>query len=99
PVAEAQAQIAACNDGTMPREPYQLISQYTLEPLLKRIAERLPSVTVQYGHEFVCVSQDADGATATVRDLDGHDVEIRARYLVGCDGGASPVRKQLGIHL
>jgi hypothetical protein len=27
-VAEAQAQIAACNDGSMPLEPYQLISQY-----------------------------------------------------------------------
>jgi 2-polyprenyl-6-methoxyphenol hydroxylase-like FAD-dependent oxidoreductase len=98
-VAEAQAQIAACNDGTMPREPYQLISQYTLEPLLKRIAEGLPSVTVRYGHEFVCVSQDTDGATATVRDPDGRTSEIRARYVVGCDGGASPVRKQLGIQL
>src|SRR6266545_209820 len=32
-VAEAQAQIAACGDGSMPREPYQLVSQYTLEPL------------------------------------------------------------------
>src|SRR4030088_3747740 len=41
-VAEAQAQIAACNDGSMPREPYQLISPYTLEPLLKEAAEQLP---------------------------------------------------------
>jgi len=98
-VAEAQAQIAACNDGSMPREPYQLISQYTLEPLLKRVAETLPDVTVRYGHEFVCLSQDADGATATVRDLEGRTDEIRARYIVGCDGGASPVRKQLGIQL
>src|SRR2546421_5093611 len=69
-VAEAQAQIAACNDGSMPREPYQLISQYTLEPLLKAAAERLPDVTVRYGHEFISLSQDADGATATVRDPD-----------------------------
>ena len=40
-VAEAQAAIAATNDGTLPLEPYQLISQYTLEPLLKREAEAL----------------------------------------------------------
>src|SRR5207245_4986150 len=53
-VAEAQAQIAACNDGSMPREPYQLVSQYTLEPLLKSVAEELPSVDVRYGHEFLC---------------------------------------------
>ena len=38
-VAQAQAQIAACHDGTLPLEPYQLISQYTLEPLLKSVAE------------------------------------------------------------
>ena len=37
----------------MPLEPYQLISQYTLEPLLKSVAETLPSVTVRYGCEFL----------------------------------------------
>jgi 2-polyprenyl-6-methoxyphenol hydroxylase-like FAD-dependent oxidoreductase len=98
-VAEAQAQIAACDDGSMPREPYQLISQYTLEPLLKAAAERLPTVNVRYAHEFLCLSQDADAATATVRGPDGRSAEIRAQYLVGCDGGASRVRKQLGIQL
>jgi len=98
-VAEAQQQIAACDDGSMPREPYQLISQYTLEPLLKSVAEGLPSVAVHYGHEFVSLSQDADGATAHVRDPDGRMADIRAGYIVGCDGGSSPVRKQLGIQL
>src|SRR5262252_2907856 len=43
-VAEARAQIAKSEDGSQPLEPYQLISQYTLEPLLKSIAETLPSV-------------------------------------------------------
>ena len=98
-VAAAQAQIAACTDGSMPREPYQLISQYTLEPLLKSVAERLPCVTVRYGHEFVSLSQDVDGATAVVRDESGRTFEVRAQYLVGCDGGSSPVRKQVGIQL
>jgi 2-polyprenyl-6-methoxyphenol hydroxylase-like FAD-dependent oxidoreductase len=98
-VAEAQAQIAACHDGSMPREPYQLVSQYTLEPLLKSAVERLSSVTVRYGHEFLSLSQDADRVTATARDPDGRMVEVRAQYLVGCDGGASVVRKQLGVQL
>ena len=40
-VAQAQEQIAACRDGSLPLEPYQLISQYTLEPLLKSVAESL----------------------------------------------------------
>ena len=38
-VAEAKARIAKSEDGSEPLEPYQLISQYTLEPLLKSIAE------------------------------------------------------------
>ena len=59
-VAEAAEAIAATNDGSMPLEPYQLISQYTLEPLLKAEAERLACVTVRYGCEFVSLSQDPD---------------------------------------
>src|SRR5207244_12584884 len=76
-VAEAQAQIAACNDGSMPREPYQLISQYTLEPLLKSAVERLPSVTVRYGHGFLRLSQDTHTVMATVRDPEGRSLAMR----------------------
>ncbi|HXW50183.1 MAG TPA: FAD-dependent oxidoreductase, partial [Xanthobacteraceae bacterium] len=36
-VEQARAQTRAVNDGTLPLEPYQLISQYTLEPLLKSV--------------------------------------------------------------
>ena len=50
-VLEAKKQIAAQNDGQL-LEPYQLISQYTLEPLLRKIAESLPSVTVHFGWEL-----------------------------------------------
>src|SRR5581483_7815158 len=42
-VETAQALTRATNDGTMPLEPYQLISQYTLEPLLKSVAESMPA--------------------------------------------------------
>ena len=49
---QAEAEIAATTDASQPLEPYQLISQYTLEPLLKSIAEELPTVSVRYGHEL-----------------------------------------------
>jgi 2-polyprenyl-6-methoxyphenol hydroxylase-like FAD-dependent oxidoreductase len=78
----------------MPLEPYQLISQYTLEPLLKSIAEGIPSVTVRYGCEFLSLEQDETGVTART----GAGV-IRSKYLVACDGGVSTVRQQLGIAL
>ena len=98
-VAEAQGQIDACTDGSMPLEPYQLISQYTLEPLLKSVAQALPGVTVRYGCEFLSLEQDATGVTARVRNGAGPVASLRAAYLVGCDGGASRVRHELGIGL
>jgi 2-polyprenyl-6-methoxyphenol hydroxylase-like FAD-dependent oxidoreductase len=102
-VAQAQAQARATNNGTLPLEPYQLISQYTLEPLLKSIAESIPAVTVRFGCEFLSLQLDAEGVTARVRDASrgkkSGEAEIRAAYLVGCDGGASPVRKELDIDL
>lgn len=98
-VAAAKERIRSCRDGTMPLEPYQLISQYTLEPLLKSAAEALPAVSVRYGHRLVSFTQDDAGVTAEVQGPGGATASIRAAYLVGCDGGASPVRKQLGIKL
>ena len=97
-VAQAQAEIAACADGSMPLEPYQLISQYTLEPLLKSVAETMPTVDVRYGHEFISFEQDAAGVCARVKCGDS-TIELSAHYLVGCDGGSSNVRRQLGIGL
>jgi len=98
-VKRARADIRACSDGSMPLEPYQLISQYTLEPLLKSIAEGLPSVTVRYGCRLESFDQDESGVTARVKHANGTGGTIGASYMVGCDGGASTVRKQLGIKL
>src|SRR3954468_8211512 len=94
-VAEARRAIDACSDASMPLEPYQLISQYTLEPLLKKEAEALSTVAVRYGCELESFSQDADGVMAEVRGAG----QLRAKYMVACDGGASTVRQQLGIEL
>ena len=98
-VAQAKAAIAAKNDGTLPLEPSQLISQYTLEPLLRAVAEKVPHVTVRYGCELVGFSQEAAAVHARIKQNGGPDEEISADYLVGCDGGASFVRRELGIAL
>ncbi|HEY8612186.1 MAG TPA: FAD-dependent monooxygenase [Roseomonas sp.] len=98
-VEAARAELAAAHDGSQPAEPYQLVSQYTLEPLLKSVAETLPAVTLLYGHAFLEFAQDAEGVTATIRTPEGDTRNIRGAYLIGCDGGASPVRRQLGIRL
>ena len=98
-VAQAQQAVRANNDGTMPLEPYQLISQYTLEPLLKSVAETIPAIDVRFGCEFLSFAQDGNSVTAQVKTSANKTEAIRAQYMVGCDGGASLVRKELGIEL
>src|SRR6267142_4665331 len=95
----AREQISNVNDGSTPLEPYQLISQYTLEPALKSAAERIQTVTVRYGTELKGFEQDGSSVVATVRSSDGKSKKITAAYLVACDGGSSSVRRQLGIPL
>lgn len=98
-VNTALAEIAASEDTSLPAESYQLVSQYTLEPVLKSVAESLPSVRVMYGHEFVAFTQDETGVSTTVRTTGGETLTIRSAYMAGCDGGASRVRKALDISL
>ncbi|GHG37585.1 MULTISPECIES: FAD-dependent monooxygenase [Amycolatopsis] len=74
------------------RHPYQLgIPQAEVEAALEeRLAEQ--GVRVRRGHELTSFVQDADGVTITAGEL-----RIRAKYLVGCDGGRSTVRKALNM--
>ncbi|MGQ4420862.1 rifampin monooxygenase, partial [Streptomyces sp. SAS_269] len=48
---------------------------------------------IRRGRELVGLTQDDDGVTAELAD----GTRLRARYLVGCDGGRSTVRKLLGV--
>lgn len=73
--------------------PYTLgIPQTTTERLLLEHAAEL-GVEIRYRTEVTGLSQDADGVTAELAD----GTQLRSRYLVGCDGGRSTVRKLLGI--
>lgn len=65
-VAERRAEVAACQDGSLPLEPYQLVSQNKVEPLLKEIAEQIPCVSVRYGQGLVDFDQDEHGVTVKV---------------------------------
>ncbi|HEX2711815.1 MAG TPA: FAD-dependent oxidoreductase, partial [Candidatus Acidoferrales bacterium] len=75
--------------------PYGLlIPQARIEALLEERAREL-GAELRRGHEVVGLHQDEQGVTVEVRTATG-DYELRAGYLVGCDGGHSTVRKQLG---
>ena len=68
-VAEAKADIRATIDGSVPLEPYQLISQYTLEPLLKAELEKDKNVTQLWSTQFISCEQDEGGVSTTVTRL------------------------------
>jgi len=64
--------------------------------LLKGLS-RHDHVDVQFSHTLLGYVDDADGVTATVELGDGSQTTVRARYLVGCDGGRSITRKSMGV--
>ncbi|MCZ7428702.1 FAD-dependent monooxygenase [Micromonospora sp. WMMA1949] len=65
--------------------------QFVVEEMLEKRALEL-GVTLHRGHELTDLADSGDGVTVTVQGPDGR-AEYSARYLVGCDGGRSTVRK------
>ncbi|MGE0233723.1 MAG: FAD-dependent monooxygenase, partial [Flavobacteriaceae bacterium] len=75
----------------------QWIPQYKLEAVLLEHARTIPSVTIDFGQEFVSFEQDDRAVRVRVRDV-ATDAErvIEADYLVGADGARSAVRDSIG---
>ncbi|MFJ9843569.1 rifampin monooxygenase [Kitasatospora sp. NPDC101155] len=73
--------------------PYGLTTpQPVTEQLLNEHALEL-GTDIRRGQEVVGLSQDEDGVSVELAD----GTRLRSRYLVGCDGGRSTVRKLLGV--
>ncbi|WP_229262802.1 FAD-dependent oxidoreductase [Duganella radicis] len=81
-----------------PAEPYGeplMLPQHLTEGILRaRLAEL--GHAPRYGHALLGFEQDANSVRACVATAAG-EIEVRARYLVGADGGRSTVRKTLGV--
>ncbi|MGB6458222.1 MAG: FAD-dependent monooxygenase [Streptosporangiaceae bacterium] len=77
--------------------PLQVLAapQRTIE---RKLGERLAELggTVRRGHELTALSRQGDAVTAAVTGPDG-DYRLHTRYLAGCDGAHSQVRKGAGI--
>ncbi len=88
-------------DGWWPTpEPPHRINQIYLEPILLHHAAALPGVSLHNRKQVSAFTQDADGVTVELLDLDsGRTQQQRARFLIGCDGGGSTVRKLMGAQL
>jgi 2-polyprenyl-6-methoxyphenol hydroxylase-like FAD-dependent oxidoreductase len=81
----------------LPVSPLQVLAlpQRQIE---RKLAERLGQLggTVRRGHELTGLSLHDDGVTVEVAGPDG-SYQLRARYVAGCDGAHSAVRKLAGI--
>jgi 2-polyprenyl-6-methoxyphenol hydroxylase-like FAD-dependent oxidoreductase len=88
-------------DGWWPTpEPPHRINQIYLEPILLRHTAALPGVTLHNRTQVVDFTQDDDGVTVELLELDTRSTRsLRTRFLVGCDGGSSTVRKRMGSGL
>lgn len=73
------------------------IGQFDVEYALRQRLEELGG-RVEFGTEAIGLEQDDDGVTVAVRTASG-DQTIRARYVVGADGGKSSTRKFIGLPL
>jgi 2-polyprenyl-6-methoxyphenol hydroxylase-like FAD-dependent oxidoreductase len=98
-VQDMNDRIAVTNDGTMPVESHQRLQGSMLEELLRGRLRAEPLIDFQEGVELLTVRQTVGSVTAQVRD----DAEgaaprtLTTRYLAGCDGAGSLVRRQVGI--
>jgi 2-polyprenyl-6-methoxyphenol hydroxylase-like FAD-dependent oxidoreductase len=88
------------NEATPPQSPQkrERCPQNFFDPVLARFARSTGHVEVRYNTEYVSHTEHADGVTVHLRDVQSGQVsKIECQYLVGCDGGASKVKENVGI--
>jgi 2,4-dichlorophenol 6-monooxygenase len=82
-------QASPCRSANLP--------QIRLEPIMKERAAALNPGGVRFHHELTRLEQDGDGVRAWITDhATGAEYTVRARYLLGCDGGRT-IPRLVGI--
>ncbi len=81
-------------------EPPHRINQIYLEPVLVDHATTMPGLRFRHRVKVLGFTQSGDSVVTEAEDLDsGERRLIDAEYLVGCDGGHSEIRRQIGARL
>ncbi len=81
-----------------PEVPYGFaaLPQYETERIIEEQLARFGS-GIERGTELVGFTQDEDGVVSRIVTASGAEQEVRSRFLIGCDGAHSTVRKGLGL--
>jgi 2-polyprenyl-6-methoxyphenol hydroxylase-like FAD-dependent oxidoreductase len=94
---EARERVSSLSGSWSAAELPHRVSQKYVEQVLRRHAEALSGVAVDYGWRLTDFAEAGEAVRATVEEVDGDETRrIAARYLVGADGARSDVRKRLG---
>ncbi|WP_326837546.1 FAD-dependent monooxygenase [Amycolatopsis rhabdoformis] len=72
------------------------IPQPVVEEVLRRHLARRAPAAAEWGSRVTAVAEEADRVLVTVEDGSGAARQVAARYLLGCDGPGSLVRKEIG---
>lgn len=91
----ARIELAALGEGLT---PYPFVFMYPQDRHERLLIERLEAVgvTVERQTELIAFTDHGDLVNAQFRRADGTEETCPARYLVGCDGARSVVRKGIG---
>lgn len=87
-----------------PPYPYTWAPNFTcdqpgVEAVLRKTVATMPSVRFGLGTELHALHQHGDGVALSLRDDKGNGLDCEARWVVGCDGASSTVRRLTGLHL
>jgi 3-(3-hydroxy-phenyl)propionate hydroxylase len=84
--------------GELGHPPLVSIHQPSMERTMVAALEERGPAELRWGQRVEAIDRDAGEVTAWIRPVEGGRAEpLRARYLVGCDGGRSAVRSRLQI--
>ena len=81
-------------------EPVVRVSQYFLNPILYEYAKTFVEITLLPEVRFESYRCNAESIDVLAQKVGGGEsVKVNGTYLIGCDGGRSSVRRQMGVKL
>ena len=97
--SQARSRVTGLDGSWSAAELPHRVSQKFVEAVLRRRAELLPDVSINYGWRMISFEADDDRVDTIVECVaSGLRRRIKSKYLVGADGPRSSVREALGFN-
>jgi len=78
-------------------EQNERLPQYLVEEVLRRRMTQIAGIDTRFGWTAEKIEQDGDGVRVTAVDANGARETLAGDFVVGCDGGHSIVRREMGV--